>query len=306
MMKVAIVGYGNLGKSLEKAISNQPDMQLVGIFSRRVLQHEKYIDISQLDEYVGKIDCLALAMGSYDDIVKYQQLFAGKFHTVDSYDNHNHIPQYKTAFEELCRNNNKVSIVCVGWDPGLMSIQRALFSMLPNSKTSSFWGKGVSQGHSNAIRSIQGVTNAIQYTIPKDGIVERTVTAKLDSTDYTKTHYRLCYVSCLQDADKDRIKREIVNMPDYFLPYQTQVVFTTDQQITAMQQDLSHRGYIVSHGDVASFTFALSTNSNPDLTANIMCCYIRATEQLASDNQYGCLDCLDIAPKYLIQDKSML
>ncbi len=303
MFKTGIVGYGNLGKDLEKVVRECPHMQLEAVFSRRKCDCKKYVPFANIDDFAGKIDLLFLAMGSYDDITVNAPPLCGKFHTVDSYDNHLHIAEYKQSLAAKCKD--KISIVSAGWDPGIMSMARALFSAYPGQRTASFWGKGVSQGHTNAIRSIKGVKDAVQFTVPRTEIYRAAKKGVSFPKTAAQAHQRICYVAC-DEKDRAETEREIVNMPDYFAPYQTTVNFISEKEVAEMKKDLSHKGCVVSSNKGGRISLEISTFRNPLFTAYTMLAYASAAEKMAAEGLCGVYDCLDIPLKYLAADKSML
>ena len=289
-MKLAIVGYGNLGKSLEKEIEKRADCTLVAIYSRRNLDHDKYRPLKSIAE-AHDFDVALLALGSYNDIMQYSPLFQ-RLDTVDSYDTHAKITQYKKELNET--KNENISIISTGWDPGLLSLARGVFSV-GGAKCVTLWGEGVSQGHSNAIRSIRGVIDAVQFTRPKADAEKRILDGENDSS---KLHDRICYVACVS-ADKERIEREIVTMPNYFAGYDTKVIFTTPQQIRELKKRVAHRGQVINIGDGFHVKTDVKLDCNTDYTAKIMLDYAKAIPQLKADGYRGALDVYDIPLKYL-------
>ncbi|MCM1043481.1 MAG: diaminopimelate dehydrogenase [Corallococcus sp.] len=302
-MKIAILGYGNLGKALEKAIENDNEMQLTAIFSRRKSDMKKYVDAVDIQNYAGQIDCLAVALGSYEDTLPFMSQIGGMFNTVDSFDNHKLIEKYKSALDKSAKDCRKTSVISVGWDPGIMSLVRAMFSAYPNERTAVFWGKGISQGHSNAIRTLKGVTDAVQYTVPDETVVSQALKGNIAETDFAATHKRICYVSA--EGDKHEIEHSIKSMPDYFAPYRTEVIFTSKEEIARMKKDMSHKGVVATSNSVANMTFTLNAYSNPDITAHTMLAYAKAAVKLNAQGVYGALDCLDIPLRY-IANNSMI
>ena len=289
-MRLAIVGYGNLGKSLEKEIKQHADDTLVAIYSRRNLDHTKYRPLKDISHY-DDFDVALLALGSYNDIVEYAPLFTG-LDTVDSYDTHVNISQYKKELNETKKNN--LSIISTGWDPGLLSLARGVFS-IGGGESVTLWGEGISQGHSNAIRSIKGVIDAVQFTKPKADAEQKIKNGQRKSE---KLHDRICYVACVS-SDRERIEKEIVAMPNYFAGYDTKVVFTTSQQIRELKRRTAHRGQVVSVGDGFYVKTDVKLDCNTDYTAKIMLHYAKAIPQLKEDGYRGALDVYDIPLRYL-------
>ncbi len=317
-INVAIVGYGNLGKGVESALKNGNNFNLVKIFSNRTgLQSPfgtSFEKTENLENYVGKIDLLFLCGGSYSDIEKIGPKTIKMFNTVDSFDTHAKLEKYITDLDKLAKKSEKVAISAGGWDPGLMSMIRLIFNSIAPTHTAanSFWGKGVSQGHSDAIRRIKGVKNAIQYTIPNKKIVKNCK----NNFDYTpegnKKHFRLCYVAAEENANKDKIKEQIVNMPNYFLGYKTTVKFVSEEKLKAMQQKMFHRGYVVKNFKCSNkfdtkLEFELNIKSNPYFTAEILVALACAAYKLYNEQKFGAYSVFDLPLSYLtLQDRKTL
>ena len=298
MLKVAIFGYGRLRQCLERVFEQNEQTQLTAIFSRRKLAHAKYVSSDALGQFEGKIDVIAIATGSKDDVGKYAEQLS-LFNTVDSYDVHACIGQHK----QLLYNKDNLSIVSVGWDPGILSIQRAIAYSLNDSRVTTFWGRGVSQGHSNAIKSIEGVKDAIQFTVPVKTAVRNALKGKF--TDPSHSHLRECYVWC-DSKDCERIAREIKEMPYYFKGYKVKINFTDAETVAEKWKETAHSGLVVASGDGWNMQYSVKAESNPMFTAQIMCSYVTALPQLLKDGYRGCVDCLDIPMRYLVKDKSMI
>ncbi|MCH5156302.1 MAG: diaminopimelate dehydrogenase [Clostridiales bacterium] len=290
-MKLAIVGYGNLGKSLEKEIDKRTDLMLTAIYSRRTLDNGRYRPLQSIAT-THDFDVALLALGSYNDIAEYATTFA-QLDTVDSFDTHAKIADYKKAVGDVKKDS--LSIISTGWDPGLLSLARATFG-IGGGESVTLWGEGVSQGHSNAIRSIRGVIDAVQFTRPKPNADERISNGERNSA---KLHDRICYVACIE-ADKQRIKREIVTMPDYFADYDTEVIFTTPNEVRQLKQRTAHRGQVVTVGDGFYVKTDVRLDCNTDYTAKIMLAYAEALPRLKTDGYRGALDVFDIPLKYLV------
>ena len=289
-LKLAIVGYGNLGKSLEKEIAKSKDLELAAIYSRRNLDNEKYRPLKQI---VGDndFDVALLALGSYNEITEYAPLFE-KLDTVDSFDTHAKIDEYKNQLNRVKKDS--LAVISTGWDPGLLSLARGVFSIGADSCVT-LWGEGVSQGHSNAIRAIRGVIDAVQFTKPKDNALEL---IKQGVTNGTKLHDRICYVACVEE-DRETVKKQIVEMPNYFKDYDTTVIFCAPQEIRELKQKTSHRGQVICHGDGFVAKTDVQLDCNTDYTAKIMLCYAKAIPQLKKDGYRGALDVYDIPMRYL-------
>lgn len=293
-MKVAIFGYGKLGKCLEKCIQADNNMQLEAIFSRRKIPHEKYVPASDLAQYIGKIDVVAIATGSKEDITNSDLKY---FNTVDSYDVHQRIDSHKQQLND----DNTLSIVSVGWDPGILSIQRALCHSLSNKGVYTFWGKGVSQGHSNALMQIEGVKDAIQFTVPNSKAIQ--LARQGIASD--EPHTRVCYINC-DKSKREEITEKVLNMPYYFQGYPVKIYFVSGEKIRTLWQNTSHKGLTVSGGDCWQTEYRIHTDNNALFTAQIMCSYIKAVPRLIDDGYTGVADPLDIPIKYIVDNKSML
>lgn len=288
-MRLVIVGYGNLGKSLEKRIEKDPDLQLVAIYSRRNLDNIKYRPLNNIDK-ANDFDIALIALGSYSEAQAYSDLFA-RFDTVDSFDTHAVMQDYKNKLTTL--NNNRISIVGAGWDPGMLSLIRGAVSL--NNTPVTVWGRGISQGHSNAIRCIPGVIDAVQLTVPKDNYRKLLEQGERESN---KLHDRICYVACV-DSDKEDIEQQIKDMPNYFDDYNTVVKFVTPSEVKQFKIDTSHKGHVYCKGDGYEVNAELHLNCNTDLTAQIMLAYAQAIPYLRSDGYSGALDVFDIPLKYI-------
>ena len=293
-LRLAIVGYGNLGKSLEKEIETQRDLTLSAIYSRRNLNHEKYRPLKSIVQDCD-FDIALLALGSYNDITEYAPLFA-RLDTVDSFDTHAKIAEYKASLNQTKKDN--LSIISTGWDPGLLSLARGVFG-IGGGESVTLWGEGVSQGHSNAIRSIRGVIDAVQFTCPKQDAEQKILEGERDST---KLHDRICYVACVE-SDRQSIEKEIVNMPNYFADYDTKVIFCSKQEISRLKERTSHRGQIVTVGNGFYVKTDVQLDCNTDYTAKIMLDYAKAIPQLKADGYCGALDVYDIPLRYLASRK---
>ncbi len=297
-LSVAIAGYGNLGKSLEKHILADDSLELRAVFSRRNIDNKYFANYKQINSFVGKIDVVLLALGSYDDIDRNAEYFA-KFHTVDSFDTHGEIEQHKQLLTSL--KPQKLSVCAVGWDPGLLSIARGLFSV-GDGTVSTFWGEGISQGHSNAIRSIKGVLDAVEITLPNTDAVEQTLNGTI--VDGNLRHTRLCYVACVQ-SDKQRIEEEIRAMPRYFANQQVKIDFCSVEEVRRQKLCTKHSGHVIGCGDGFTADMKVSLESNTDYTAKIMLTYAKAIPELKKDGYCGALDPFDIPIKY-IADKVLV
>lgn len=293
-MKLAIVGYGNLGKSLEKEINARQDVSLTAIYSRRTLDNPLYRPMDTLNDGAD-CDAALIALGSFSDVMTYADKFAN-INTVDSFDTHEKIAEYKRLLNE--RKKDGLSVISTGWDPGLLSLARGLFGF-NGAHTVTVWGEGVSQGHSNAIRSVEGVLDGIQFTVPKDDCEQLIQKGEYDST---RLHRRVCYVAAVE-SDKERIEREIKAMPRYFDGYETVVNFVSVQEVRQLKKSVGHSGRVITQGDGFTANTEVMLDSNAEFTAKIMLRYAQAIPQLLADGYRGALDVFDIPMKYIADCK---
>ena len=311
MIKVGIVGYGNLGRGVALAVQKASDMECLGIFTRRdpsslkpVVDFPVY-SMSELENFKGKIDVLLLCGGSATDLPSTTAGLLKDFDTVDSFDTHAKIPEYFNKLDSVAKQNGTLSAISIGWDPGLFSICRMLFgAVLPDGNDYTFWGKGVSQGHSDALRRIKGVKNAIQYTIPKEEALSAVRSGANPELSTRDKHLRECFVAVEDGADKGAIEQEIKNMPNYFADYDTVVNFVSAEQVADMQKKLNHGGFVFRSGKTGQGTsqlleFSLKLDSNPEFTGSVLTAYARAVARLKKEGKTGCLTVFDIPIKYL-------
>ncbi len=311
MIKVGIVGYGNLGRGVTLAVSKANDMECVGIFTRRdpssvkpVVDYPVY-KIDELERFKGKIDVLLLCGGSATDLPETTAKLLKDFNTVDSFDTHAKIPEYYDKLSQVANQNKTLGAISIGWDPGVFSIARMLFgAVLPNGKDYTFWGKGVSQGHSDAIRRIDGVKNAIQYTVPKEEALDKVRGGENPQLSAREKHLRECYVAIESGADKNRIEEEIKNMPNYFADYDTVVNFVSNDEVKQMQQKLYHGGFVIRSGNTTEqnshlLELSLKLDSNPEFTGSVLTAYARAVARLSKEGKTGVLTVFDVPLKYL-------
>lgn len=315
MIRVGICGYGNLGRGVEASICQNDDMELVAVFTRRdpssLEIHTKNVSVysmERIEEFRDKIDVMILCGGSRTDLPIQTPTLAKMFNVVDSFDTH------ATIYEHYNNVNNKVleskhtALISTGWDPGMFSIARCYASaILPNSSNYTFWGRGVSQGHSDAIRRIDGVVDARQYTIPKDEALEKVRSGENPNLMTRDKHLRECFVVVKQDADKTRIEKEIKEMPNYFSDYETIVNFISLDELKKNHSKMPHGGFVINTGTTGfdnenkhSIEYSLKLDSNPEFTGSVLVCYARAVVRLYKEGNYGCKTPLDIAPIYLI------
>lgn len=304
VIRIGIVGYGNLGKGAELAVGNSADMELAAVFSRRQLagtaSGAPVLTMDQLARYQDKIDVMLLCGGSATDLGEQGPLVAQYFNTVDSFDTHAKIPEYFAAMDRAAKASGKCAVISVGWDPGLFSLNRLLMtSVLPNGKNYTFWGKGVSQGHSDAIRRIGGVKNAKQYTIPKQALIDEIRGGATPRVDGCGAHLRDCYVVAEDGADRAAIEREIKTMPNYFVGYETTVHFISEAEFNEKHAGIGHGGFVLRGGETSEKTkhvmeFSLKLDSNPEFTSSVLCAYARAAYRLARHGHKGASTVFDI------------
>ncbi|MGL4759884.1 MAG: diaminopimelate dehydrogenase [Sarcina sp.] len=313
-IRIGIIGYGNLGRGVVNALKLNPDMELKGIFTRRDASKVEanglpMLHISTLANYKDEIDVMILCGGSATDLPEQGPMVVNMFNTVDSFDTHAKIPEYFDAIDKIAKESGKIGLISVGWDPGLFSLNRLLAScVLPNGTDYTFWGKGVSQGHSDAIRRIEGVTNAIQYTLPKEEALESVRNGENPSFITRDKHSRVCYVVVNESADKSKIEKEIVEMPNYFSDYDTTVNFISAEELKANHSGMPHGGFVIRTGETSEGTkqkieFSLDLDSNPEFTSSVLVAYARATYKLSKDGVSGAKTVFDI-PYGLLSPKS--
>ena len=300
-IRVGIVGYGNLGKGVELALKQNPDFELVAIFTRRTPAPDSGLtSIEKILDYKGKIDLMFMCGGSATDLPVQVPEIAAHFNTIDSFDTHAKIPEYFEKVNAVAKKAGTLSMISSGWDPGLFSLNRVLSSaVLPEGHTYTFWGKGVSQGHSDAIRRIEGVADAKQYTVPVPAALESV--RKGENKEFTtrEKHRRVCYVVAKDGADKARIEKEIVTMPNYFADYDTEVHFISQEELDRNHAGLPHGGFVIRNGVSAKGTkqkveFSLELGSNPEFTSSVLVCCGRAIARMAKNGATGAVTILDI------------
>ena len=308
-IRIGILGYGNLGRGAEKAVQQNPDMELVGIFTRRdpktiscAAPVYREADLLSMQD---KIDVLILCGGSATDLPVQSPECAKHFHIVDSFDNHSQIPAHFAACDEAARQTNHIALISTGWDPGLFSMMRVLFDgILPQGQGYTFWGKGVSQGHSDAIRRVAGVQDARQYTVPVEAALEQVRSGSNPQLSTGDKHKRVCYVVAQEGADKARIENEIKTMPAYFADYDTTVHFISQEELLRDHSGIPHGGFVIHTGETGQthkqkMEFSLALDSNPEFTASVLVACARAVMRLAEKKDFGAKTILDIPPAYL-------
>ncbi len=310
-IRIGILGYGNLGKGVEKAVNFNQDQELVGVFTRRdpasvKIQTEgvKVYSVDDLAAMADKIDVLILGGGSATDLPKQTPEYASLFNVVDSFDTHANIPQHFAAVDEAATKSGKVAVISCGWDPGMFSINRLYaHSVLPDGKDYTFWGRGVSQGHSDAIRRIEGVKDARRYTVPVPEALEKVRAGENPELTTRQKHTRECWVVAEEGADLARIEREIKEMPNYFADYDTTVNFIDEEEMKAKHSKLPHGGSVIYSGKTGEnkhvIEYSLKLDSNPEFTGSVLAAVARAAYRMNSEGFKGCKTMFDIAPKYL-------
>lgn len=309
MIRVAIVGCGNLGRGAEAALRQNPDMELVAIFSRRdascvciSTECAPVLPMEELDRLADQIDVLILCGGSATDLPEMTPALAAKFNVIDSFDNHSHIPEHIAAVEAAAKKAGTTAIVSCGWDPGLFSLMRIYGqAALPVGESYTFWGPGLSQGHSDAIRRIEGVRDARQYTIPVEESLEKVRRGENPVLTTRQKHTRQCFVVPWKDADLARIEREIKEMPGYFADYDTTVTFITQQELDENHAGMPHGGCVLRSGttqlgDKHTVEFSLQLESNPQFTSSILVSCARAAYRMHQRGETGCFTMPEVRP----------
>lgn len=309
VLRVGIVGYGNLGKGAELAIQQNPDMELVAVFTRRptttLNTDSKVVSIAEIESFKDGIDVMILCGGSAKDLPEQVTMISKMFNTVDSFDTHAKIPEYFAQVDEAAKSSNKVSLISTGWDPGLFSMARLIGqSILPEGEDYTFWGKGLSQGHSDAVRRVDGVKNGVQYTIPIESAVEKVRAGENPKLSTAEKHERVCYIVANEDADLSVIENTIKTMPHYFDQYNTTVNFISEEELLANHSAMPHGGIVLrsgvtGNGTKQSIEFSLTLESNPEFTASVLVAYTRAIGKMAKEGQVGAKTVFDIPLGYL-------
>ncbi|MBQ9983870.1 MAG: diaminopimelate dehydrogenase [Lachnospiraceae bacterium] len=313
-IRIGILGYGNLGRGVECAIKQNPDMELVAVFTRRapetvsILTKEAAVcNIADVENWKDKIDVMVLCGGSATDLPEQTPMYAKYFNVVDSFDTHARIPEHFDNVDKVAKENSTVGIISVGWDPGMFSLNRMYAgAVLPSGKDYTFWGKGVSQGHSDAIRRIEGVKNAKQYTIPVEAALDSVRNGENPELTTRQKHTRECFVVLEDGADAVKVEEEIKTMPNYFADYDTTVHFISEEELIANHSGIPHGGFVIRSGKTGwdeehshVIEYSLKLDSNPEFTASVIVAYARAAFKLSKEGQSGCRTVFDIAPAYL-------
>ena len=313
-VRIGILGYGNLGRGIECAIRQNQDMELVAVFTRRDPQQVKIqtegvsvYKVDQIAEFQDKIDVLMLCGGSATDLPKQTPEYAKYFNVIDSFDTHANIPQHFADVDEVAKANGHVAMISVGWDPGMFSLNRLYAaSILPEGKDYTFWGKGVSQGHSDAIRRVKGVKDGKQYTIPVDAALEAVRSGSNPELTIRQKHTRECFVVAEEGADLAQIEHDIKTMPNYFSDYDTTVHFISEEELKRDHSGIPHGGFVIRSGKTGLnkehnhiIEYSLKLDSNPEFTASVLVAYARAVYRMKQEGMKGCKTVFDVAPAYL-------
>lgn len=316
-IRLGIYGYGNLGKGVEIAAHNNPDMELVGIFTRRdpnsltpIYADSKIFSTNDIHKMKNDIDIMILCGGSATDLPKQGPYISSMFNTVDSFDTHAKIPEYFSKMDNIAKTSNTLALISCGWDPGLFSLNRSLLeSILPTGENYVFYGRGLSQGHSDALRRIEGVKNAVQYTVPYEDSVDKVRTGKKPHfSSVREVMWRECFVVLEDNADPEKIEREIKEMPNYFEPYNTVVHFISEEELKEKHNGMPHGGFVLRSGSTSEKTnqvaeFSLKLDSNPEFTASVLVAYARAIYRMQNQGLTGAITVLDV-PISLLSPKT--
>ncbi|MBE6596226.1 MAG: diaminopimelate dehydrogenase [Ruminococcaceae bacterium] len=313
-IRVGIYGYGNLGRGVENALKQNQDMELVAVFTRRPPETLKIftagvpvVSAASVLDYVGRIDVMVICGGSATDLPEQTPYLARYFSVIDSFDTHAKIPEHYAKVDAAAKEGGNTAMISVGWDPGMFSLNRLLGeAVLPDGKDYTFWGRGVSQGHSDAIRRIEGVADAKQYTIPIDSALEAVRRGENPQLTAREKHLRECFVVAKEGADKERIEREIKEMPNYFADYDTIVHFIDAEELARDHSGIPHGGFVIRSGRTGAelehshiIEYRLKLDSNPEFTASVIVAYARATCRMKREGMVGCKTVFDVPPAYL-------
>lgn len=313
-IKIGILGYGNLGRGVECAVKQNDDMELVAVFTRRNLEDVKILtetatvcNVADVEDWKDKIDVMIICGGSATDLPKQTPVYAKMFNLIDSFDTHARIPEHFANVDAAAKEGGHVGIISVGWDPGMFSLNRLYANaILPDGNDYTFWGKGVSQGHSDAIRRVEGVKDGKQYTIPVEAALEAVRNGENPELTTRQKHTRECFVVLEEGADAAKVEEEIKTMPNYFSDYDTTVHFISEEELKANHSGIPHGGFVLRSGKTGwdgenkhLIEYSLKLDSNPEFTSSVLIAYARAAYRLASEGQIGCKTVFDIAPAYL-------
>ena len=313
-IRIGILGYGNLGRGVECAIKHNPDLELVAVFTRRNPEDVKILtetatvcNVADVEDWKDKIDVMIICGGSATDLPKQTPVYAKMFNVIDSFDTHARIPEHFANVDAAAKEGGHVGIISVGWDPGMFSLNRLYANaILPDGNDYTFWGKGVSQGHSDAIRRVEGVKDGKQYTIPVEAALKAVRNGENPELTTRQKHTRECFVVLEEGADAAKVEEEIKTMPNYFSDYDTTVHFISEEELKANHSGIPHGGFVLRSGKTGwdgenkhLIEYSLKLDSNPEFTSSVLIAYARAAYRLASEGQIGCKTVFDIAPAYL-------
>lgn len=313
-IKIGILGYGNLGRGVECAVKQNDDMELVAVFTRRNPEDVKILtetaivcNVADVEDWKDKIDVMIICGGSATDLPKQTPVYAKMFNVIDSFDTHAKIPEHFANVDAAAKEGGHVGIISVGWDPGMFSLNRLYANaILPDGNDYTFWGKGVSQGHSDAIRRVEGVKDGKQYTIPVEAALKAVRNGENPELTTRQKHTRECFVVLEEGADAAKVEEEIKTMPNYFSDYDTTVHFISEEELKANHSGIPHGGFVLRSGKTGwdgenkhLIEYSLKLDSNPEFTSSVLIAYARAAYRLASEGQSGCKTVFDIAPAYL-------
>ena len=313
-IRIGILGYGNLGRGVECAIKHNPDTELVAVFTRRdpetvkiLTETAKVYSVKDAEKLKDEIDVLIICGGSATDLPEQTPKYAKLFNVIDSFDTHARIPEHFGNVDAAAKEGGNVGIISVGWDPGMFSLNRLYANaILPDGKDYTFWGKGVSQGHSDAIRRVEGVKDGKQYTIPSEAALEAVRNGENPELTTRQKHTRECFVVLEEGADAAKVEAEIKSMPNYFADYDTTVHFISEEELKRDHSGIPHGGFVLRSGKTGwdgenshLIEYSLKLDSNPEFTSSVIVAYARAAYRLAAEGQSGCKTVFDIAPAYL-------
>ena len=313
-IKIGILGYGNLGRGVECAVKQNDDMELVAVFTRRNPEDVKILtetatvcNVADVEDWKDKIDVMIICGGSATDLPKQTPVYAKMFNVIDSFDTHARIPEHFANVDAAAKEGGHVGIISVGWDPGMFSLNRLYANaILPDGNDYTFWGKGVSQGHSDAIRRVEGVKDGKQYTIPVEAALKAVRNGENPELTTRQKHTRECFVVLEEGADAAKVEEEIKTMPNYFSDYDTTVHFISEEELKANHSGIPHGGFVLRSGKTGwngenkhLIEYSLKLDSNPEFTSSVLIAYARTAYRLASEGQSGCKTVFDIAPAYL-------
>ena len=315
MIRIGIMGYGNLGRGIECAIKQNDDLELVAVFTRRdpatvtiLTEGVAVCSVNDVEQWKDKIDVMILCGGSATDLPEQKPKYAEMFNVIDSFDTHARIPEHFAAVDAAAKEAGNVAVISAGWDPGMFSLNRLYANaILPDGKDYTFWGKGVSQGHSDAIRRVEGVKDGKQYTIPVEAALEAVRNGEDPELTTRQKHTRECFVVLEEGADAKKVEEEIKTMPNYFSDYDTTVHFISEEELKANHSGIPHGGFVLRSGVTGwnkenkhIIEYSLKLDSNPEFTSSVLIAYARAAHRLANEGASGCKTVFDIAPAYLV------